>query len=377
MAGEYIFTMQSLRKVHPPNKEILKASTCRSSRAPRSASSARTARASPRCCASWPGVDKDFVGEARPRRRHHASATCRRSRSSTRRRTCAATSRRRSRRHRGLLAPLRRDQRPARRGHRRPTRWRSCSTEQGKVQDEIERRERLGARPQARDRDGRAARCRPATPTSTHALRRRAAPRRALPAAAAAARHAAARRADQPPRRRERGLARAASCRSTRARSSPSPTTATSSTTSPAGSSSSTAAQGIPWEGNYSSWLEQKQERLRAGGEGRVGAPASTLARELEWVRMARRAPGRPRARRASPPTRSSPAQEARQRDESDRDQIPPGPRLGDLVVEAEGLAQGLRRPPADRGPELPPAAAAASSASSAPTAPARPRCSA
>ena len=74
--------------------------------------------------------------------------------------------------------------------------------------------------------------------------------------------------------------------------SSRSRTTATSSTTSPAGSSSSTAARGIPWEGNYSSWLEQKQARL-AVEEKQESARRRTLARELEWVRMA------PRARQA------------------------------------------------------------------------------
>ena len=64
----------------------------------------------------------------------------------------------------------------------------------------------------------------------------------------------------------------------TRARSSRSPTIATSSTTSRAGSSSSTAAMGIPFKGNYSSWLEQKEKRLAAGGEVRVRAPAHDQA---------------------------------------------------------------------------------------------------
>ena len=68
-------------------------------------------------------------------------------------------------------------------------------------------------------------------------------------------------------------------CSSTRARSSPSPTTATSSTTSPAGSSSSIAAQGIPWKGNYSSWLEQKQERLAQEEKSGIAAPEDARAR--------------------------------------------------------------------------------------------------
>jgi len=58
---------------------------------------------------------------------------------------------------------------------------------------------------------------------------------------------------------------------------------------------------GIPWEGNYTSWLEQKERRL-AQEEKTDAARQRTLARELEWVRMAR-APVRPRARRGWPPT--------------------------------------------------------------------------
>ena len=121
------------------------------------------------------------------------------------------------------------------------------------------------------------------------ALRRRAPTRRALPAAALGARPAAARRADEPSRRRVGLRGSSASSTTTRARSSPSPTIGTSSTTSPAGSSSSTAARGIPFEGNYSSWLEQKQARL-AIEEKQASARQRTLARELEWVRMSPRA---------------------------------------------------------------------------------------
>jgi energy-dependent translational throttle protein EttA len=62
--------------------------------------------------------------------------------------------------------------------------------------------------------------------------------------------------------------------------------------------------QGIPWKGNYSSWLEQKQERLRQE-EKSASARQKTLERELEWIRMSPRAATR-RARRASTPTRSS-----------------------------------------------------------------------
>jgi sulfate-transporting ATPase len=98
---------------------------------------------------------------------------------------------------------------------------------------------------------------------------------------------------------------------------------------------------GIPWEGNYSSWLEQKQARLSAE-EKAESARQRALARELEWVRMA------PRARQAKGRARLN-AYEAllaeSEAAESGTDRlelsIPPGPRLGDVVVEAEGLVKG------------------------------------
>ncbi len=96
--------------------------------------------------------------------------------------------------------------------------------------------------------------------------------------------------------------------------------------------------QGIPWEGNYSSWLEQKQARL-ALEEKQESTRRKQLARELEWVRMS------PRARVAKNRARLQryeqlAAQEADKRDEAIVLQIPPGPHLGSLVVEADGLAK-------------------------------------
>jgi len=93
---------------------------------------------------------------------------------------------------------------------------------------------------------------------------------------------------------------------------------------------------GIPWEGNYSSWLDQKQARL-AVEEKQESARRRTLARELEWVRMA------PRARQAKSKARISSyesllAEESEQRRASAEISIPTGPRLGNLVVEAKGL---------------------------------------
>jgi energy-dependent translational throttle protein EttA len=96
---------------------------------------------------------------------------------------------------------------------------------------------------------------------------------------------------------------------------------------------------GIPWEGNYSSWLDQKQARL-AREEKQESARRKALARELEWARMA------PRARVAKSKARLSAyeklaAQEYEEREDELVLQIPPGPHLGDLVVRAEGVRKG------------------------------------
>ncbi|HJQ98474.1 MAG TPA: energy-dependent translational throttle protein EttA, partial [Candidatus Polarisedimenticolaceae bacterium] len=98
---------------------------------------------------------------------------------------------------------------------------------------------------------------------------------------------------------------------------------------------------GIPWEGNYSSWLDQKKNRLAQEEKSSV-ARQKTLERELEWVRMA------PRARHAKSKARLSAYEDLLQQDEGRRNDqleelyIPPGPRLGDLVVEAKGLRKGF-----------------------------------
>jgi ATP-binding cassette ChvD family protein len=96
---------------------------------------------------------------------------------------------------------------------------------------------------------------------------------------------------------------------------------------------------GIPWEGNYSSWLEQKERRL-AQEERRNLQHRRTLQRELEWVRMA------PRARQAKGRARLSAYEQLLQENterlpETVEIYIPPGPRLGDVVIDAEGLAKG------------------------------------
>ncbi len=95
---------------------------------------------------------------------------------------------------------------------------------------------------------------------------------------------------------------------------------------------------GIPWKGNYSSWLEQKQERLRVE-EKAESKRIQTLQRELEWIHMA------PRARQAKGKARLSAyeqllSQEYEQRREDLEIYIPPGPRLGDIVVEMKGVSK-------------------------------------
>lgn len=96
---------------------------------------------------------------------------------------------------------------------------------------------------------------------------------------------------------------------------------------------------GIPWEGNYSSWLEQKQQRL-AAEEKQESKRQRTLTRELEWVRMS------PRARQAKGKARLNAYEtllnaDAAQKIDQVEIYIPPGPRLGDVVVEARHLRKG------------------------------------
>src|SRR5690242_2684518 len=98
--------------------------------------------------------------------------------------------------------------------------------------------------------------------------------------------------------------------------------------------------RGIPFQGNYSSWLDQKQTRL-AAEEKQESARRRTLARELEWVRMS------PRARHAKSKARLAAYEQllaAEERVKLDRVEIhiPPGPRLGDVVIEADRLAKGF-----------------------------------
>ncbi|HEU4951491.1 MAG TPA: energy-dependent translational throttle protein EttA [Holophagaceae bacterium] len=98
--------------------------------------------------------------------------------------------------------------------------------------------------------------------------------------------------------------------------------------------------EGIPWKGNYSSWLEQKQGRL-AQEEKSDKKRQKTLERELEWIRMS------PKGQHAKSKARIAnyeklAGEEGRQKEQELEIYIPSGPRLGDLVVEADGLAKGF-----------------------------------
>ncbi len=97
--------------------------------------------------------------------------------------------------------------------------------------------------------------------------------------------------------------------------------------------------QGIPWEGNYSSWLGQKRKRL-ADEEKQESARQRTLAREAEWVALSAR------ARHAKSKARIAAYEKLLAEDPDEREReleisIPPGPRLGDIVVKADGLRKG------------------------------------
>ena len=97
---------------------------------------------------------------------------------------------------------------------------------------------------------------------------------------------------------------------------------------------------GIPWKGNYSSWLEQKQERVRLE-EKSESKRQKTLERELEWIRMS------PKARQSKGQARVNSYekllnQEAEQRRENLEIYIPPGPRLGDVVFEFDGVTKSF-----------------------------------
>ena len=115
--------------------------------------------------------------------------------------------------------------------------------------------------------------------------------------------------------------------------------------------------EGIPWKGNYSSWLEQKQKRLQ-NEEKAESERQRTLKRELEWIRMS------PKGRHAKSKARISAYEEMLNQDPEKRSNdleifIPPGPRLGGLVIQAKGVRKGYgeRMLVEDMSFEIPPGA--------------------
>ncbi|MEJ2158987.1 MAG: energy-dependent translational throttle protein EttA [Chromatiales bacterium] len=97
---------------------------------------------------------------------------------------------------------------------------------------------------------------------------------------------------------------------------------------------------GIPWQGNYTSWLEQKEQRLEIE-EKQESARIRSMQHELEWVRT------NPKGRQAKSKARlrqfeELSSQDYQRRNETNEIYIPPGPRLGDLVIEANGLSKGF-----------------------------------
>jgi len=97
---------------------------------------------------------------------------------------------------------------------------------------------------------------------------------------------------------------------------------------------------GIPWEGNYSSWLEQKEQRLETEAKQEAGR-IKAMKQELEWVRS------NPKARQAKSKARLARFEELssiefQERNETNEIYIPPGPRLGGLVIEAQGIKKGF-----------------------------------
>ena len=348
MPPQFVYTMKGLGKVYPPDAQVLK-DIWLSFLPGRQDRRARPERRRQVHAAQDHGRRRDQLhrrGVRRPGRlgRLPAAGAAAQSRQGRPRQR-----RRRRRRDQGAARSLRRHQREARRGHV------ARGDGQGprravEAAGRDRRHQRVGPRLAPRPRDGRAAAA--AAGRRRHdALGRRAAPRGAVPAAAAVARPAAARRTDQPPRRRIGGVARALPQGLSRAPSSPSRTIATSSTTSPAGSSSSIAAAASRTKAT----TPAGSSRSRTGCSRKRRPSRSASARcSASWTGSAcRRAPARPRARRASTPTNSCSPKTRAQKVDTVEIYIPPGPRLGDIVVEARGLQEGVRRHRAVRRPDL------------------------
>ena len=342
--------MHRLSKASPAGQDGAR-TTSRSPSSParRSACSATTAPASPRCCGSWPASIR--TSAARPRsRRARRSACSSRSLSSTSQRTSAATCRTASPRP-GAARPLQRARRQLLRRERR--RVRATSRRRSK-------RPTPGASTRSWSTRWTRCACRRPTPTCRRSPAASAAASRCA-ACCSPARPAAARRADQPPRRRVGRLARAhlAEYRG-----------AVVAVTHDRYFLDNVAGwileldrgRGIPYQGNYSSWLEQKQARLAQEERSEKGRAAHDRRRARVGARPTPRA-NAPSQRPASPATRSSSPKSATSSSTRSRSTSRPVRAWAQVLIDADRPLQGLRRSPADRRLSLRPAARRASSA--------------
>ena len=352
MAHQYIFTMQNLRRVHPPNKEVLKGIYLSFYPGAKIGVLGSNGAGKSTLLRIMAGVDKDFFGEAKPADGIKIGYLPQEPPLDPKKNVLENVEEAVAG-DKGLLKRF--DEVNMKLGEDlKPAEMDKLLEEQGKLQDAIE-----AANGWDLDRTLEIAmdalRLPPADADVTKLSggeRRRVALCKVLLERPDLL---AARRAHQPPRRRERGLARAPPARVPGDHRRPSRTIATSSTTSRAGSSSSIAAPGIPWEGNYSSWLEQKRKRL-ADEEKQESARQRTLARELEWVRAS------PRARQAKSKARLAAyeellAEEQQKREDTIEIADPAGAAPRRRGRQGRGPAQGLRRQGAHRGPDVQPAA--------------------
>ena len=349
-AYQYIYVMKDLTKTYPGGREVLKDITL----------------------SFLPGAKIGVLG---PQRRRQVDAAadhgrrraglCRRglggrgrhgrlpaagAAARSRARTCCGNVMEGARRDQGAARPFRRGQRALRRADA-DAEMDALLAEQAELQEKID-----AGNGWELDRTVEIAmdalRCPPGDADVDHAVGRRAAAGGAVPAAAAAARPAAARRADQPSRRRDRWPGSSASSKDY--------TGTVVAVTHDRYFLDNVAGwileldrgRGIPYEGNYSALARAEAAAAGAGGAPGGGAPAH--ARSASWSGSAEPA-GAPGQEQGAHLGLRGPAG-AEPRDRRRRPAqivIPPGPRLGDLVIEAEHVQQGLRRPAADRGPRL------------------------
>jgi hypothetical protein len=314
--SEYVFTMYRADKFYGSDRQVLANISLSFLPARRSACSGRTARASRRCCGSWPARRR-----RRRNRRARPGATVgllEQEPELDETKDVRENVEDGVRELRDLLdrfnavsAEVLRARRRLRRAARRAG--------EGAGPDRPARR--LAARPRTSTTRWTRCACRPATPTCRRSRAASGAASRSA-GCCCGARPAAARRADEPPRRRvgrwlERFLP------TTRAPSSPSPTTATSSTTSPAGSSSSTAAAASRTRATTRAGSSRSRQRLAHRGEDRVRAPAHARSASSSGCACAPKA-RQAKARRASP-LRALLAEESERQARPVEIHIPPG----------------------------------------------------